>query len=176
VDHKVIGLWIGVFMVMNAVVIPLCFLIDNKLWLATLLAPLGAFSRWYTGKLWNGKWSIPMGTLFANLSASILLMALLVIFHEPNDPLKETLWIEAVTKGFCGCLSTVSSFVGELFALKRKAMAKAQAEGTDNEEQEEGCDVGAQVVFSKMSVIYFFVTVIGAQLLDTIPNGIDVWS
>jgi len=174
VDGKVIGTWVAVWILMNAVVIPLSFLIDNKLWLATLLAPLGAFGRWYTGKLWNGKWSIPMGTLFANLFASILLMTLLVVFHEPNDPLRETIWIEAVTKGFCGCLSTVSSFVGELFALKRKAKAKAVSEGT--EQEEEGCSLGAQVMFSKMSVIYFFVTVIGAQILDTIPNGIDVWS
>lgn len=174
VCNKVIGIWVGVFVLMNAITIPLSFLIDNKLWLATLLAPLGAFSRWYLGKLFNGKWSIPIGTLIANLFGSILLMALLVCFHESNDPLEETIWIEAVTKGFCGCLSTVSSFVGELFALKRKAM-KARSEG-DEAEEDEGCDLGAQVMASKMSVLYFAITVVGAQLLDIIPNGIDVWS
>jgi len=174
VCNKVIGIWVGVFVLMNAITLPLCFLIDNKLWLAALLAPLGAFSRWYLGKLFNGRWSIPIGTLIANLFGSILLMTLLVAFHQSNDPLEETIVIEAVTKGFCGCLSTVSSFVGELFALKRKAM-KARSEG-DEAEEEEGCNLGAQVIASKMSVLYFAITVVGAQLLDIIPNGIDVWS
>lgn len=139
-----------------------------------MFAPLGAFSRWYLGKLFNGRWNVPIGTLIANLFGSILLMALLVGFHEPNDPLEETIWIEAVTKGFCGCLSTVSSFVGELFALKRKAM-KAHLEANE-EQQDDGCALGVQAIASKMSVFYFFVTVVGAQLLDTIPNGIDQWS
>merc|ERR1719382_1768072 len=100
-------------------------------------------------------------------------MTLLVAASQPNDPRSETIWIEAVTKGFCGCLSTVSSFVGELFALKRKAKAKAVSEGT--EQDEGGCSLTGEVIASKMSVLYFAITVVGAQLLNTIPNGIDVW-
>lgn len=34
VCNKVIGIWVAVFLGMNAVTIPLCFLVDNKLWLA----------------------------------------------------------------------------------------------------------------------------------------------
>merc|ERR1712083_1024371 len=163
-----ISFWVAVFLFVNALTIPLCFLIDNKLWLAAVFAPFGAFSRWYLGKLFNGRWSIPIGTMIANLFGSILLMTLLVAFHEPEDPLSETIWIEAVTKGFCGCLSTVSSFVGELFALKRKAKKAALGEGAED-------SWVLTVMASKMSVLYFAITVVGAQLLDTIPNGIDVW-
>merc|ERR1712113_1005877 len=158
------------FLLMNAIVIPLCFIIDNRLWLAALLAPFGAASRWYLGLRFNtnNKFGMPIGTLMANIIGSILLTVVIVISKESEDPREETIWIEAITKGFCGCLSTVSSFVGELFTLQRDAMSKM--------ENDNGIKWKDKIQTCKVSVIYFFVTILIAQILSTIPNSISVWA
>ena len=108
----------------------------------------------------NNKLKIPVGTFVANVFGSFLLTVLLTISAEVEDPRLETLFIEATTKGFCGCLSTVSSFVGELFALRRAAMK----------------DANDKISTYYIPCIYFFLTLVVSQVLSSIPNSIYVFS
>ena len=152
VTDKLLIYWIGVFILINAIVIPLCFvLIDNRLWFAILLSPFGACLRWYLGIKYNKKFKIPIGTFCVNIMGALLLTLLLVLSAESEDPRYETLVIEAMTKGFCGCLSTVSSFVAELFGLRRQTSLY-------------------------IPILYFFLTVVVSQILCSIPNSIHIFA
>eukprot|EP01084_Bolivina_argentea_P071854 130545_1 len=162
--------WIMFFIIMNGMVIFLCFTIDDALWLASLLAPFGVATRFYLGLKFNknNRFGIPIGTLMANILGSLLLTLVIVISKQSEDIRDETIWIEGITKGFCGCLSTVSSFVGELFTLQRDGMKELQK-----------CDGiitwKDKMKTYKLSGIYFLVTIIIAQLLSSIPNSIVTW-
>ena len=92
----------------------------RQVWIASLLAPLGTLLRWKLSA-WNGKFSLPAGTFLANLMASILSAALTaLVFIESNDEGAGN-WklpaIRAISLGFTGCLSTVSTYVKECVEL-----------------------------------------------------------
>jgi len=105
---------------------------DFKLCVGIATAPFGALLRWKLGKLLNGKctggpcarW--PLGTLTANLLASGLLAALAGlceydVFGEVAADGNGAWYAEATLKGvglgFCGCLSTVSTWINEVNTL-----------------------------------------------------------
>ena len=100
----------------------------------SLAAPLGALLRWKMSN-WNGQfqqserilcgnWNIswiPVGTLSANLLGSVLsamTVALQVRYLADND----STWISSILPafqiGFCGSLSTVSTFIKETYLMK----------------------------------------------------------
>jgi len=65
----------------------------------------------------------PLGTLSANLLGSALLAAFFVIQSTPSPPSQNACDVlQGLMDGYCGCLTTVSTFVAELWDLKfRKA-------------------------------------------------------
>ncbi|KAL0911018.1 hypothetical protein M5K25_019119 [Dendrobium thyrsiflorum] len=95
------------------------------LWLGCLVGPIGVWARWYLARL-NGqglgkkgylKW-LPIGTLLANFLAACIMAALSTISKAVNTK-RCTIILTGVQFGFLGCLSTVSTFVAEVYAMRQ---------------------------------------------------------
>ncbi|EKF38233.1 hypothetical protein MOQ_001562 [Trypanosoma cruzi marinkellei] len=82
---------------------------------SVLISPLGAVPRYLLAQLLNGNsrfWNFPIGTFAANMIA-VFLMGLLDHFYRS----KGNVWCKIAMDGLCGSLSTVSSFVNEIFGF-----------------------------------------------------------
>lgn len=91
------------------------------LWLACIVAPPGVWARWYLARL-NGrglgtrlKW-LPLGTLLANLFAASLEAVLGSVQNVVMDD-SAPLLVGGLQFGFLGCMSTVSTFVAEVYTM-----------------------------------------------------------
>lgn len=93
-------------------------------WLSLLMAPFGVALRWQLGVRLNGaaflgdyKW-LPLGTLAANALACLIDGACMgVLYHSQQSDWHFTA-LKAVIVGFNGALSTVSTFVVEVFKFQ----------------------------------------------------------
>ncbi|XP_020094839.1 uncharacterized protein LOC109714562 isoform X2 [Ananas comosus] len=95
------------------------------LWLGCVVAPPGVWGRWHLARL-NGegigkrqllKW-LPIGTLAANVLAACIMAALSTISNAVNTKKCRTV-TSGIEFGFLGCLSTVSTFVAEVYAMRQ---------------------------------------------------------
>ncbi|KAH7285987.1 hypothetical protein KP509_33G054300 [Ceratopteris richardii] len=104
----------------------------RTLWFAALVAPPGVWLRWHLARF-NGKgiftkfhW-LPVGTLLANLlGASLDAIIVFLEFVMTSD--NATLVLGGLQLGFVGCLSTVSTFVAEIYTMhvgRKKSRAYA---------------------------------------------------
>lgn len=87
---------------------------------AMVLSPAGALTRWYLSKWLNRKVpAFPMGTFAANM-VGVLLEGIfhLLQYHSANG--NSCSILQGLQDGYCGALTTVSTFVSELFALRLK--------------------------------------------------------
>ncbi|XP_020095039.1 fluoride export protein 1-like [Ananas comosus] len=105
---------------------------ETVLWWGCTVGPPGVWVRWYLARL-NGqglgekryfKW-LPIGTLCANVLAASL-MAVLAILNKLVNKRRYSILISGVQLGFLGCLSTVSTFVAEVYTM-RQSGNKARA-------------------------------------------------
>ncbi|CAM0956144.1 unnamed protein product [Alopecurus aequalis] len=94
------------------------------LWLGCTVAPPGIWLRWYLARL-NGqgigkqrslKW-LPIGTLAANVLAAGIMASLAVTVKAVNTK-RSTTVLNGIQFGFLGCLSTVSTFAAEIYAMR----------------------------------------------------------
>jgi CrcB protein len=91
-------------------------------------AAIGAWSRWALGLLLNGLFpAIPPGTLAANLIGGYLVGAAMGVFAQ--SPLLAPEWRLLVITGFCGGLTTFSTFTAELSTLYEQGRLGALATG-----------------------------------------------
>lgn len=74
---------------------------------------------------WLGNWkkekpqvALPIGTLTANILAGCIMAALATISKEMNIKMCGII-VSSIQFGFLGCLSTVSSFVAEILAMRQ---------------------------------------------------------
>ncbi|XP_020530011.1 fluoride export protein 2 isoform X2 [Amborella trichopoda] len=117
----------GIVLVMLALVLGLSIFLtcqrSKKLGLACLFGPLGVWTRWFLTRF-NGRgfgsnqrlmW-IPWGTLLANVLASGIMASLSTLNIAEKTEHYQTV-IEAIQLGFLGCMSTVSTFVAEVYSL-----------------------------------------------------------
>ncbi|KAJ3410720.1 hypothetical protein HDV05_003466 [Chytridiales sp. JEL 0842] len=85
--------------------------------LACLLSSPGSLLRWWLSKKLNSP-SFPWGTLAANLTGTAVL-AFLNVVPLLVEPSAGGWWvIVGLADGFCGCLTTLSTFVVEMIGLK----------------------------------------------------------
>jgi fluoride ion exporter CrcB/FEX len=81
--------------------------------LSLLIGPFGSSSRYLIARYNSIYNHFPIGTFFANTLACILLFAFHMISTE-NINVLGCDFVNACIVGFCGCLSTVSTFILEL--------------------------------------------------------------
>ena len=86
-------------------------------------AALGAIARWQLSERLNATLSLfPLGTLTANLVGAYLIGAALAFFALNNDIPAE--WRLLVVSGFCGGLTTFSTFSAEVVQFLQKGQFK----------------------------------------------------
>ncbi|OBT56865.1 hypothetical protein VE04_02993 [Pseudogymnoascus sp. 24MN13] len=101
----------------------------GKVLFSLIFAPLGCIARFYASVKLNGlKPSFPVGTFVVNIFGTIILGMAWDLQHAPLGSLGGRIGgglvgcqvLQGVMDGFCGCLTTVSTWVLELTSLRRK--------------------------------------------------------
>ncbi|KAH6658137.1 CrcB-like protein-domain-containing protein [Truncatella angustata] len=88
---------------------------------ALVFAPLGCLGRFYASLYLNGRVaSFPLGTFAVNILGTAILGMAWDIAHVPDGGVIGCQVLQGIEDGFCGCLTTVSTWVSELAALRRK--------------------------------------------------------
>ncbi|KAI1338180.1 CrcB-like protein-domain-containing protein [Xylariaceae sp. FL0016] len=88
---------------------------------ALVFAPLGCLGRFYASIHLNGRIaSFPLGTFAVNILGTAVLGMAWDIAHVPVGGVIGCQVLEGVEDGFCGCLTTVSTWVAELVSLRRR--------------------------------------------------------
>jgi fluoride exporter len=88
---------------------------------ALVFAPLGCLARFYTSLYLNGRIaSFPLGTFVVNVAGTAILGMCWDLAHVPLGGVVGCQVLQGVEDGFCGCLTTVSTWVAELAALRRR--------------------------------------------------------
>jgi len=119
---------------------------------ACAFAPLGCIGRHKSSGLFGGRpaWGwLPRGTLLVNTLGTILLATLAVLARSASASGLEVDVANGIAMGFCGCLTTISTFTLELDHLASDRPTKALA--------------------------YAAVSVAASQLALLAINGIYVW-
>ncbi|SPJ81983.1 related to chromosome condensation protein (CrcB) [Fusarium torulosum] len=89
---------------------------------ALVFAPLGCLLRFYLSLHLNGKrTSFPIGTFFANVLGTVVLGVSWDLAHVPLGGVVGCQVLQGIEDGFCGCLTTISTFVFELSSLRRRS-------------------------------------------------------
>lgn len=97
--------------------------IGKRTMFAAVLAPFGASLRAWLSKFKWERFKMPLGTLIANCLGAIVLAVMHVLQTRavPIDCV-ETCWptivIYAIGTGFCACLTTISTFMSEIYKLR----------------------------------------------------------
>lgn len=88
---------------------------------AMVFAPLGTLARFYASLWLNGrKPSFPLGTFAVNVLGTAVLGMAWDLQRVPLGGVVGCQVLQGVSDGFCGCLTTVSTWVSELAALRRR--------------------------------------------------------
>ncbi|CAJ2506808.1 Uu.00g079940.m01.CDS01 [Anthostomella pinea] len=88
---------------------------------ALVFAPLGCLARFYVSLYLNGQLaSFPLGTFAVNVGGTALLGMAWDLAHVPEGGVIGCQVLQGIEDGFCGCLTTVSTLVAELAALRRR--------------------------------------------------------
>ncbi|KAI9051531.1 hypothetical protein LZ554_004577 [Drepanopeziza brunnea f. sp. 'monogermtubi'] len=88
---------------------------------ALVFAPLGCLARFYASLYLNSKIaSFPLGTFAVNIFGTVILGMSYDLQHVPLGGVVGCQVLEGIQDGFCGCLTTVSTWVSELSSLRRK--------------------------------------------------------
>jgi len=89
---------------------------------ALVFSPLGCLARFYLALYLNGKMAtFPLGTLAANLTGTAVLGMAWDLAHVQSGGVLGCQVLQGVEDGFCGSLTTVSTWVAELNGLRRRS-------------------------------------------------------
>jgi fluoride ion exporter CrcB/FEX len=135
--------------------LPSSFHPGRRILFALVLAPPGTYLRYLLSRYLNPlSKSFPvLGTLAANLLATTVLSVCFLLqrlegFGGSATTLVQCQTMQAFEDGFCGCLSTVSTFVSELDSLSNappKAVSNGAAAGREDEKGGKGGEEGETV-------------------------------
>lgn len=88
---------------------------------ALVFAPLGCLGRFYASIYLNGRIaSFPLGTFVVNIFGTAVLGMCWDLQRVPLGGIVGCQVLQGIEDGFCGCLTTVSTWVAELSALRRR--------------------------------------------------------
>ncbi|KAJ0167886.1 UPF0695 membrane protein [Colletotrichum tanaceti] len=88
---------------------------------ALVFAPLGCVARFYASLWLNSRTpAFPLGTFAVNVAGAAVLGACWDLGHAGIGGVVGCQILQGVEDGFCGCLTTVSTWVAELAALRRR--------------------------------------------------------
>ena len=86
---------------------------------ALVFAPVGCVLRFYASFYLNGRFiSFPIGTFAVNVAGTMLEGIFYDVQHVPLGGRVGCQVLQGLQDGLCGCLTTVSTWVAELKALK----------------------------------------------------------
>ncbi|KAI1326621.1 CrcB-like protein-domain-containing protein [Xylariaceae sp. FL0255] len=89
--------------------------------LALVFAPLGCLLRFYLSALLNPRLPpFPLGTFTVNMLGTAVLGLSYDLAHVPEGGVIGCQVLQGIEDGFCGCLSTVSTWITELAVLGRR--------------------------------------------------------
>ncbi|KAI8071018.1 CrcB-like protein-domain-containing protein [Gongronella butleri] len=100
---------------------------QRDLSLACVFAPVGALLRWRLSFYNGSAFYFPAGTLAANLFGTLILAIIYLLRYSVQMSTLSCLVLTGLADGFCGCLTTISTFVVELTILPHR---QAYAYGT----------------------------------------------
>ncbi|KAF7865329.1 hypothetical protein EAF04_006306 [Stromatinia cepivora] len=87
---------------------------------ALVFAPIGCLGRFYASLYLNGKLSsFPLGTFAVNMFGTAIMGMAYDLQHVPLGGVLGCQVLQGIEDGFCGCLTTVSTWVVELSSLRR---------------------------------------------------------
>ncbi|KAK4225569.1 CrcB-like protein-domain-containing protein [Podospora fimiseda] len=87
---------------------------------ALVFAPLGCLGRFFLSLKLNGRISsFPLGTFVVNILGTAVLGMAWDLAHVPVGGIVGCQVLQGIQDGFCGCLTTVSTWVAELTSLRR---------------------------------------------------------
>jgi CrcB protein len=118
------GCWVGA--VVLSALPPDRDSIDGENWrgratFALVFAPLGCLARFYASLYLNGRLaSFPLGTFMVNMAGTAVFAMAWDLAHVPLGGVIGCQVLEGIEDGFCGCLTTVSTWVAEIQALRRR--------------------------------------------------------
>ena len=93
----------------------------SKALFALVFAPPGCLLRFYASVHLNGRIkSFPLGTFTVNIFGSALEAMFIDLQHAPIGGHAGCQVLQGMSDGFCGCLTTVSTWVVEISALRRR--------------------------------------------------------
>ena len=101
------------------VVVPLVFFNRHDFMFSFVLASLGAYLRWHLSPLNSVFQHFKLGTFIVNVFGTWVLGAAYLLDHHHDEQagIEVKGMLYGVTAGFCGCLTTVSTFAVELTTL-----------------------------------------------------------
>lgn len=89
-----------------------------------IFAPFGSLTRYIFGILFNTNGNLPWGTLLSNTLGSFLYLGIIALhsyLHISSFLIKQILI--SLIQGYCGCLTTVSTFILELTSIEKRRSA-----------------------------------------------------
>lgn len=112
------GSWIGAILLS---IFPPHDFWRGRIVFSLVFAPLGTFLRFYLSVFLNAKFpSFPLGTFVANVFGTAVLGGAWDIAHAQIGGVVGCQVLQGIEDGFCGCLTTVSTWVVELSSSRRK--------------------------------------------------------
>ncbi|KAI3343244.1 CrcB-like protein-domain-containing protein [Ustulina deusta] len=88
---------------------------------ALVFAPLGCLARFYASARFNGWFAaFPLGTFAVNVAGTAILGMAWDLAHIPRGGIVGCQVLQGIEDGFCGCLTTVSTWIVELVVLRRR--------------------------------------------------------
>jgi fluoride exporter len=88
---------------------------------ALVFSPLGCLGRFYASIYLNSRFaSFPLGTFVVNIFGTAIIGMSYDLSHVPLGGVVGCQVLQGIEDGFCGCLTTVSTWVSELSSLRRR--------------------------------------------------------
>ncbi|CAG8641662.1 9772_t:CDS:2 [Paraglomus occultum] len=110
---------IGAIVWIAAVSLAIVWREQRPILFATVFGPVGTLSRWRLGAFNSAKTVFPLGTFAANMLGCLCLSILFLLSHGSVSSNIGCDIIAGLSDGFCGCLTTISTFAVELTTLSR---------------------------------------------------------